>query len=185
MDNYLYLLIIIGLTIFMLFYGGHNKLNIIEYNSDYFNNLNTIIIFEKKLNKNLQNINFNTDFINIKEFHETFNILIPNFINSYYIRIKPFTLFNIFNLIENKDFQNIMMIIFNHKEYNNLELLIGDTNNIIFNDNLKELNSNIKIGYFYNLKKKISITGIYHIYNNSNNTVIITCFIIKKPFWHN
>jgi hypothetical protein len=182
MDNYLYLIIIIGLTIFIIFFGGHNKQNIVEYNSEYFDNLNTIIIFEKKLNNNLENIIFDSkDFININEFNDILHILIPNFIDCFYIRIKSFTLFNIFNLIKKDNIQNSMMVLFNHKKHNNLELLVGDSTNTIYSN---YLHSNINIGYFYDLEKIISITGIYHIYNNSNETIIITCFILKKPFWH-
>ena len=61
------------------------------------------------------------------------------------------------------------MIIYNHNKINNLELIVSSDN------------SN---GYFYDLTKIISITEIYPIYNNSNETIIITLFIIKKPFWH-
>ena len=63
-----------------------------------------------------------------------------------------------------------MMIIFNHNKVNDLELLVG-----------LDKNSN---GYFYDLKKDISITGLYNIYNNSENSINITIFIIKKPFWY-
>ena len=72
-------------------------------------------------------------------------------------------------------------MIFNHKKHNNLELLI-DTEKFDLNEN-----SNIpaqSYGYFYDLEKVISIVGIYHIYNNSNEQINITCFILKKPFWH-
>jgi hypothetical protein len=67
------------------------------------------------------------------------------------------------------------MVIFNHDEFNNLELLINTC---------YKSNSNIIEEYFYDLKKKISITGIFHLYNNSNKPIMITCFILKKPFWH-
>ena len=189
MDNYLYIIIIIGLTIFIVFFGGHNKQNIVEYDSEYFDNLNTIIIFEKKLNKNLENITFDSkDFININQFLDVPHILIPNFIDCFYIKIKPFTLFNIYNIIKKNDIQTSMMVIFNHKKHNNLELLVGDSTNTIYSNNLSSypynFDSDIKIGYFYDLEKIISITGIYHIYNNSDENIIITCFLLKKPFWH-
>jgi hypothetical protein len=74
------------------------------------------------------------------------------------------------------------MIIFNHNKHNNLELLINDNYQINKTD---VINLNISSNkYFYDLEKNISITGIYHIYNNSNEPIIITCFILKKPFWH-
>lgn len=189
MDNYLYLIIIIGLTIFIIFFGGHNKQNLVEYDSEYFDNLKTIIIFEKKLNKNLENITFESkDFLNINEFIDIPHILIPNFINCFYIRIKPFSLFNIYSIIKKDDVQTSMMVLFNHKKHNNLELLVGDSTNTIYSNMsssyLNYLNSNVNIGYFYDLEKIISITGIFHIYNNSNETVITTCFLLKKPFWH-
>ena len=197
MDNNLYIIIIIGLTIFILFFGGHNQQSIIEYDSKYFDNLNTIIIFEKKLNKNLDNIIFNSsNFVNINNFLNLSDILIPNLVNCFYVQIKPFSLFNIFNLIEKKDIKTSMMILFNHKKHNNHELLIDNPIGNLYNKNINsdvKINNNfdnlnninlINTGYFYDLEKIISITGIYHIYNNSNENVIITCFILKKPFWH-
>ena len=61
------------------------------------------------------------------------------------------------------------MIILNHDEQNNIELLLDVENNV---------------GYFYNIKKKISIFDITILYNNSPNKTYFTLFIIKKPFWH-
>lgn len=196
MSSILYIIIIIGLTIFILFFGGHNYQNIVEYDSDYFYNLNTIIIFEKKLNKKLIDIVFDSsNFINLNEYLDTSIILVPNFVNCFYIQINPHSLFNIFKIINKENMLTSMMIIFNHKKYNNLELLLdnstsdlynyaySDTNtNHIFDNNLENKNITTN-GYFYDLEKIISITGIYHIYNNSNENVVITCFILKKPFW--
>jgi hypothetical protein len=202
MNSILYIIIIIGLTIFILFFGGHNYQNIVEYDSDYFYNLNTIIIFEKKLNKKLTDVIFDSsNFINLNKYLDTSIILVPNFVDCFYIQIKPYSLFNIFKIIKKENMLTSMMIIFNHKKYNNLELLLDnstgdlynyvypDTNpnpNPILDNNLENNleNKNLTIdGYFYDLEKIISITGIYHVYNNSNENVIITCFILKKPFW--
>ena len=191
MDDVLYIIVIIGLTIFILFYGGHNQQNIVEYDSKYFNNLNTIIIFEKKLNEYLDKIIFDpTNFININKYLDTPNILIPNFVDCFYIQIKPYELFNIFTIVKKENMSSFMMILFNHKKHNNLELLVElstcdlyKNTNSNFNSNFNPNPNNITTGYFYDLEKIISITGIYHIYNNSNENIIITCFILKKPFW--
>lgn len=198
MDFYLYFIIIIGLTIFILFYGGHNQQSIVEYNSEYFDNLNIIIFFENILNKNIDNVVFDeNNFININKFFNIPEIIIPNFVNCFYVQIKPYALFNIYNLIEKQDIKTSMMIIFNHQQHNNLELLVGNPSNNLYtncsittnnndddNNNDNDNNNVINYGYFYDLEKIISITGIYHIYNNSINNVIVTCFIVKKPFWH-
>ena len=201
MDNYLYIIIIIGLTIFIVFYGGHNQQNKVEYDSKYFNNLNTIIYFEQKINKICQNNIFNkTNFININEYFDTTTILIPNFIDCFFIHIEPFHFFNIFNIVTKSSINTNMMIIFNHNNHNNLELVIdnhehnlynidADKNiltesNLYFNKSESESESGSKSVYFYDLEKVISVVGIYHIYNNSNENIIITCFIVKKPFWH-
>ena len=191
MDSILYIIIIIGLTIFILFFGGHNyQQNIVEYDSEYFYNLNTIIIFENKLNKNLTSVIFDSnDFININKYLDTSNILIQNFVDCFYIQIKPYSLFNIFKIIKKENMLSSMMILFNHKKHNNLELLVNNSTNNLYNFNYLDTNkylenkNNITIGYFYDLEKIISITSIYHIYNNSNENVVITCFILKKPFW--
>ena len=186
MDNYLYIIIIIGLTIFIIFYGGFNQQKKVEYNIKYFDNLNTIIIFEKKINKILKKLLFNTkDFININEYFDTTNILIPNFIDCFFIQIKSYNYFNINNIVKNKEINTNMMIIFNHNKHNNLELLIDNLEYNLYNNNNLSNNYTNTFGYFYDLEKVISITSIYHIYNNSNENIIITCFILKKPFWHN
>lgn len=184
MDDYLYIIIIIGLTIFIIFFGGHNNQVKIEYDNFYARKLNSIIIFENKLNKlNNQNIFIKKNFVNINKYFDTTHILIPNFVNCFFIKINPFEIFNIFNIIEKKNMMAQMMIIFNHHKCNNLELLVNNSEFNLYNSDYK---SNLKtIGYFYDLEKHISITGINHIYNNSVEIIYITCFILKKPFWHN
>lgn len=183
MDDILYIITILALTIFILFFGGHNQQLIIEYDSEYFQNLNTITIFENQLNKNFNNIKFNLiDFIDISNNLSTASILIPNFVNCFYIQIKSYSLFNIYKIVKKKDVLYHMMIIFNHNKHNNLELLINNSTNDLYSNNNIEL-ENMKYGYFYDLEKTISITSVNHIYNNSNENIIITCFILKKPFW--
>jgi hypothetical protein len=183
MDDILYIITILALTIFILFFGGHNQQLIIEYDSEYFQNLNTITIFENQLNKNFNNIKFDLiDFIDISNNLSTASILIPNFVNCFYIQIKSYSLFNIYKIVKKKDVLNHMMIIFNHNKHNNLELLINNSTNDLYSNNNIEL-ENMKYGYFYDLEKTISITSVNHIYNNSNENIIITCFILKKPFW--
>lgn len=183
MDNITYLIIIIGLTIFIIFFGGHNNQDLIEYESKYFDNSKSIIVFENKINlvmKNKNNKLFkNENFININKFLNTTNVLIPNFVNCFMIKIHPYNLFNIFNIINKSDSKTHIMVIFNHNLHNNLELLINDNND----NNINQIKNNK--GYFYDLTKPISTVGINHIYNNSNNEIIITCFIFKKPYWHN
>lgn len=185
MDDILYILIIIGLTIFILSFGGHNDQNEVEYSTSYFQNLNYIINFEKKLNIISQNKDlFNEkNFVNINKYLNTANIIIPNFVNCFFIKINPYSIFNIYNIIDKKDIYSHMLIIFNHNKHNNLELLLDNDNmNLYSNDIIIKPNT---FGYFYDLEKIVSITGVYHIYNFSNEIVIITCFVLKKPFWHN
>jgi hypothetical protein len=77
---------------------------------------------------------------------------------------------NIFS--ENKDnFSNI------NSSLNNLFLLL-DSNKECIDNKCKTY------GYYYKISKKISILDIYPIYNNSNQTINLTIFIIKKSFWH-
>jgi hypothetical protein len=198
MDDILYILIIIGLTIFVIFYGGHNDQNEIEYSTTYFNNLKYIINFEKKINTILDTNNDifkDKNFVNINKYFNTTNIIIPNFINCFFIKINPYTVFNIYNIVDKKDIYTNMLIIFNHKKHNNLELLV-DNDNMDLYPNINSIKTNHtnntnytdktnNNGYFYDLEKVISITGVFHIYNFSNEIVVITCFVLKKPFWYN
>ena len=182
MDIYIYLLTIIGLTIFILFYGGHNYQNKIEYESIYFENFNLIKNYYNKLNKfNEKDILNDVNFVNINQYFETTNILIPNFVNCFLIKINPYNIFNIYNIINKDEINNHLLILFNYNNHDNLELLLNNTELDLYKKNI--LNDNCD-GYFYSLNKIISIIDVYHIYNNSNNIVKITCFVVKKPFWH-
>lgn len=180
MDDFLYLITIIMLSIFIIFYGGHNNQDKIEFDTNYFNGLNLIVNFEKKINliyKNNNNIFSNKNYVNINKYFNTSNILIPNFVNCFLIKINSNEIFNIYDIIDSSIIKTHMMIIFNHNKHNDLELVI--TNHFTQLD----LNKNNDY-YFYDLEKNISLTSIFDIYNNSNKTAVITCFIVKKPFWH-
>lgn len=176
MNDFIHFIIIIILIFVIVFFGGHSNQDVIEYKSNYFNGLKQIISFEKKIKliyeKNYKNNIFKKkNFVNINKYFNTANILIPNFVNCFLIKIEPHNVFNIYNIINKSDEKTHIMIIFNHNSSNNLELIVNNDLNNYY-------------GYFYDLEKIISIVGIYHIYNNSTNTINISCFILKKPFWH-
>lgn len=165
-----YIIIIVILTVFIIIYGGHNNQKKIEYEADYFKNLNRIILFEKKLSKYNNEINFgDSDFINIEKYIKSCHTIIPNLVDLFFIKIKSQNIFQIKKIFK-KNYNEHIMIIFNHNKVNDLELIIG-----------YDYNSN---GYFYDLEKIISITGLYDIHNNSSDDIIITLFFIKKPYWH-
>ncbi len=173
MNEITYILIIVFLTIFILLFGGHNNQDLVEYSSNYFKNFDKIIIFEKKLQIYNKTVNFgNKDFINIKNFIKTSLILIPNLHDLFFININPHSFFKIDDIFnKNLNKKEYVMIVFNHNNINNLELLIG-------------LDNSNDIGYFYDLKKNISITGLYDLFNSSDISINFTIFIIKKPFWY-
>ncbi len=164
-------IILVILTIIILFYGGKNNVNMIEYNSNYFDNYKNIIIFEKVLKSYIPKFDNiatnNSDYFTVDEIKDTLNIVIPNYLNNYFIKIKSYSYFNITKIIDNTN--NLLMIIFNLNDVNNLDLLLDKEDNI---------------GYFYNLTNKISITNIYDLYNNNNTDIYITIFTIKKPYWY-
>ena len=146
----------------MLFYGGKNNLNKIEYNSYYFKNLNKIILFEKNIKKNIKN-DLNIDFEDITD---KINIhVISNLEYAYYIDIYPNNYYSLHDIDPDKN----IMIIFKHNINDSIKLVIK---------------KDISDYYLYDLHKKISITGIFPIYNNSNNLINITVFIMKKPYWY-
>jgi hypothetical protein len=158
----MYYVIVIILLILMIFYGGVNNINKIEYNTTFFKNLNKIILFEDNIKKIIKN-DLNIDFEDITK---KINIhVIPNLEYAYYIDINPNNYYN----IENIDSYKNIMIIFKHNPMNKIQLIVKKD----------------KINYYmYDLDKKISITGIFPIYNNSNELVSITVFIMKKPYWY-
>ncbi len=190
MDDNLYIIIIIGLCIFVMFYGGHNYQNKLEYDTGYFDNLNTVIYFENKLEKILKNISFEQDnMFDLTNYVKSAHVTLPNFIGCFAIKINSGEYFNIFKIIKPDEFKSNMMIIFNNSKSNDLELLVNNEENNLYqitksSDIINNTTSYNSIGYFYELDKIISITDLYHIYNNSSYDVVITCFIIKKPFWH-
>jgi len=153
----------------IIFYGGKNSIDLVEYNSIYFSNISNFL--EKKIKKyNIKDIDNNLDHINLKEFDHMCRIIIPNYMNNYLIKIKPYSHFDINKIIDPKhESTKLLMIILNYNYHNNLELIVKKENNI---------------GYFYNLTKKTSITSLFDIYNNSNVEINIIVFIIKKPYWY-
>ena len=161
------------MTLMIIFYGGKNTVNMIEYNSNYFENYKNIMLVEKTLQK--YNSKFNditkneSDYITIDEIDNISHIILPNYINNYLIKIKPYSYFDIKKIIDIAKINNLIMIVFNYNNIENLELLVNKDNNN---------------GHFYNLTNKISITGIYDIYNNNDKEIYITVFIVKKPFWY-
>ena len=187
-DNSYYLVIIIMILLIVIF-GGYKK-NIkyqIEYDQKNFRYLNALTFFEKQLQKYNNN---NFDFMKITNEVDLTHCLIPNIVDIFFVNIKPQSFFDIKKHIKNID-ENIM-VIYNH----NLVYEIKDNfNNVHFNnDNLMllvdsndECLNNIcnKYGYFYQINKKISILNIYPIFNDSNDLINLTIFIIKKSFWFN
>jgi hypothetical protein len=172
----------------ILFYGGKNHIRMIEYDSSYFENYKNVLLFEKKLQK--YNDKFNTivtnnnDYITIDEINEILHIMLSNYINNFFIKISPKSYFNIKKVIDINNINNInnlIMIVFNHNNVKNIELIIN-RENIQNSNNLG--NENKITGYFYNLTNKISVTSIYDIYNNNDVEIFITIFIVKRPYWY-
>jgi hypothetical protein len=169
MKEFNYILLIIGLVAFTLLYGGHNNQLKIEYNSNFFDNLNKIVYYENKMQKFNTINNFkNNDYINIEDYIGTTQIIIPNLVDMFFIKIEPKSLYKL-DKIFNLNKKEHIMIVFNHYDLNSIELCIG------FDD---------KNVYFYKLTKKISIVSVYDIFNNSNQTLNITIFFMKRPFWY-
>jgi hypothetical protein len=171
--NYENIILLILLTIIIIFYGGKNHSTLVEYDNDYFKNYNNIIIFEKTLEKyysKFNEINNNNNYVTINEISKLADSILPNYINNYLIKIEKYSYFDITNIINVNDKNNLMMIILNNN-LNNLKLIVNKENNI---------------NYFYNLNKKTSITGIYDIYNDNDFEIFVTIFIVKKPYyWRN
>jgi len=186
--NHENIILLILLTIIIIFYGGQNYSNVVEYNNDYFKNYNNIIIFEKILEKYYNNFNSiqrisnardilpkseeinNNNYISIAEINKLADTILPNYINNYLIKIDKYFYFDITKIISVNDKNNLIMIIFNNNNVDNLKLIVNKEDNI---------------NYFYNLTKKISINGIYDIYNDNDFETYVTIFIVKRPYWYN
>ncbi len=171
MDEVNYILLIIGLVAFTLLFGGHNNQLKIEYNLNYFDNINKIIYYEQKMQKFNTQYNFkDKNYINIEDFISTSQIIVPNLVDMFFIKIKPRSPFIIDDIFTLNNKEHIMIVFnYNNTKYNSIELIIGTENNN---------------AYFYNIDKKISIVSIYNLYNNSDQTLNITLFFIKRPYWH-
>ncbi len=164
-----YIFLIIGLVVFVLTYGGHNNQVKIEYNSNYFDNLNKIVYYENKMQKFNTVDNFkDNDFINIEEYISTTQIIIPNLVDMFFIKINPKSFYHLDKIFKLNSKEHIM-IVFNHYNFNPLEIYIATDDSSI---------------YLYKLTKKISVLGIYDLFNNSDQQLNITIFFMKRPFWH-
>ena len=169
----------------ILFYGGKNHIKMIEYESSYFENYKNVLLFEKKIQKYDAKFNTivtnNNDYISIDEINDVLHIMLSNYINNFFIKINPYSYFNIKKVIDVGNINNLMMIVFNHNNVKNVELIIN-RENIENSNNLG--NENKITGSFYNLTNKISVTIIYDIYNNNDIEIFITIFIVKRPYWY-
>lgn len=187
-DNNSYLLFIIIMILSMVIFGRATKNRdfIIEYNPQNYQYLNSLTIFEKELQKYNSN---NFDIIKITNDVDLSSCLIPNIIDIFFVNIKPFSYFNIKKYCDNH--KSNIMVIYNHNIFSenkdNFSNINSSLNNLfLLLDSNKECANNIckNYGYYYKISKKISILDIYPIYNNSNQTINLTIFIVKKSFWH-
>lgn len=171
MDEVNYILLIIGLVAFTLLFGGHNNQLKIEYNLNYFDNINKIIYYEQKMQRFNTQYNFNDkNYINIEDYIVTSQIIIPNLVDMFFIKIKPKSLFDIEDIFKLDKKEHIMIVFNNYNtNYNLIELVIRI-----------EANS----AYFYSLDKKISVVSIYDLFNNSDQTINLTLFFMKRPYWY-
>lgn len=157
-----YYLIIIMITIFMIFYGGVNKILQIEYKHTYFNYIKNIRLFKKFLSKH--NSKQNIDLLSISK---NFNILINNLHSMYYINMDPFS----YHIIDDMYDKSLLMIIYTvNNDYKKLQIIIEHVGDEIF------LN--------YNVSSELFLTNPYIIYNNSNEDTKFILTFIKKPFWY-
>lgn len=184
--SYLIVFIIMVLSIVIFGRAKKNRDYIIEYNPQNYQYLNSLTIFEKELQKYNSN---NFDILQITNQVDLSSCLIPNIIDIYFVNIKPKKFFDVRKHI--KDFKSNIMVLYNHNiflenkdNFTNLDLT--KNNLFLLLDKNMECKNNIcsNYGYYYQITKKISILDIYPIFNNSENTINITIFIIKKSFWH-
>lgn len=193
MNDIFYLFTIIFLTIFMLFYGGHNFQNSVVYNSSYFNIFNKTNLLTEKIIDNLKKfdkINTNQNFI-FKISDQKFSNIIPNCTHTFIINVKPSSFINVNEIIKKSNInkKNHLMIVFDFLKNNNilipLELFIKtDISNIHNDQYIQSFKDQQKYyGIFLPLKNPNTITDIYDIYNPNNKNIFFALLIIKKPFW--
>ncbi len=175
-----YIILLIILFVIMIIYGGLNKIKNIEYDYSKIENIKNILWLEHNM-KNIKEYysNYNDITNNFKKTVKT----IPNLQKILIVKIHPK---NVFNLLNNniKNFNNddvinfneYMMIIFNHNQVNDLELILNTNYECI-------QHSCNNMSYNYDLTKKITLADLYPIYNNSNNIIEISLFIVKRPFF--
>ena len=148
-DTLIYINFMILLTIFMIFYGGHNYIKKIEYNSDYFYYINKLDICRNKF------IRYSEihDYTKIKDISKDllyFKDYIPNINHIYLLKLKARKIYDIGQLCDNL---NNLMIIYNFHNYENIEIMIEKKNNY---------------NLFYTVNKNIFITNVYDILNLNN-----------------
>lgn len=162
----IYINLMILLILFVIFYGGHNNIKKIEYDSDFFYYINKIEIYRNKFIKYSQTYNYDiitdisNDFIYLKQNY------IPNINHIYLIKLKAKKIYDIKILCKN---MNDLMIIFNFNDYKNIEILIEKQNDY---------------NIFYDVSKNIFITNIYDILNSNNFEIQFGIIFISKPFWY-
>lgn len=161
MNDILYITILVILTIFILFYGGHNNINTIIYdNYKYFDIYKKISLFDNKFIKISKHNGFTNVKTNITNNITHFDYILPNVNNLFYIKLQPHKILNINNN------PNILLLVYNFTN-SNIDLIIDYDNN----------------NYLYKLGK-FNIVKPYNIINNSNYTSEFVICEINKPFWY-
>jgi hypothetical protein len=151
----------------MMLYGGHNNQAQIIYDSAMFTYIDRLIKYQENFKKYSSTIIFNNNnYVKVENYITTLaDTMIPNLESIYIIKLDPHKLFNTKQLDSN---ETNIMIVFNHNNYKNIELLVNTEN---------------KIGFFYEFVNPLTVCDILNLYNNSSDYKIITVFIIKRPFW--
>ncbi len=164
MDDVEYLITLIILTLTIFLFGGKKHTNQIEYSAENFKSIETI--------DRIKNIFYGynkTTYIK----SDALNVIIPNLEKTIFVYLKPYELFNVSHFCNKININTHIMIIYNYCDnndnFNGLTLLISK--------NLHNKNE----GIYYDINKKITITNIYPIINESNKICKFVVMIIKKP----
>lgn len=161
MNDITYFIILIILTIFILFYGGHNNINTIVYDRyKYFDIYKKISIFDNKFNKIYANANTLNERTDITDTITHFDYVLPNINKVEYIKLKGN------HILEIDASSDKLLLIYNFTECN-LDLIIDYENE----------------EYLYELKK-FNIVKPSNIYNNSVYSCEFVICEINKPFWY-
>ena len=157
-NKYLLTIFLLSIIIVVSYNINNNNIHKIEYDIDNIKTIKYITNYNYIFNKYKKTTNISKI---------DFNVKIPNIEKIIVLYLNPNNIFNVNDFYKFNYDKKCIMVIYNI-DNNKFQLLIS---------------KNKSDGIFYDIKKQLSVTNIYPIYNNNNYNIRLVIILILNPHW--